>query len=129
MLGSDKYTSDLGEVVFAGPNVPTTRAFGYPLDYGSGWVGTYKINEANGVPERMFNEGWRFTVGYLMIGRFICGIASGLNLSIIAIYISEMAPLEVSGALGSYTQLFISIGILTPSLLGNGLTDIGPGNP
>ena len=70
MLGSDKYTSDLGEVVFAGPNVPTTHAFGYPLDYGSGWVGTYKINEANGVPERMFNEGWRFTVGYLMIAAF-----------------------------------------------------------
>jgi len=77
-LGSDKYTSDLGEVMFAGETVPTTHNFGYPLDYGSGWVPTYKVNEANGVPERMFNEGWRFTVAYMMAFVF-CLIHAGLQ--------------------------------------------------
>jgi len=32
----------------------------------------------------------------LYIGRFICGITTGLNLSIIPIYIKEMSPYAVS---------------------------------
>ena len=78
-LGNDKYTSDLGEVMFAGETIPTIHNFGYPLDYGSGgWEATYKINEVNGVPERMFNEGWRFTVAYCMVAVF-CAIHMGLQ--------------------------------------------------
>ena len=75
MLGKDKYTSDLGEVVFAGETIPTIHNFGYPLpNTTAGAIGgpaaTYKINEVNGLPERMFNEGWRFTVAYSMLAVF-----------------------------------------------------------
>jgi len=81
LLGADKYTSDLGEVLFAGENIATTHNFGYPLpNTTAGAVGgppaTYKINEINGQPERMFNEGWRFTVAYSLLAVFCLGHAA-----------------------------------------------------
>jgi len=81
LLGKDKYTSDLGEVVFAGETIPTIHAFGYPLpNTTAGAIGgpaaTYKINDPNGLPERMFNEGWRFTVAYSMLAVFSLGHAA-----------------------------------------------------
>lgn len=69
-LGKDKFTSDLGEVMFAGETIPTTHNFGFPLSYPDGWTATYKVNEVNGIPERMYNEGWRFTVAYCAVAVF-----------------------------------------------------------
>jgi len=69
-LGADKFTSDLGEVMFAGATTPTIHNFGFPLSYPDGWAATYKVNSVNGIPERMYNEGWRFCVAYVALGVF-----------------------------------------------------------
>ncbi len=63
----------------------------------------------------------------LEIARLVCGICSGLNTTIVPLYIQEISPLSISGATGSYNELFITIGIWVTSLIGLGLGEPNDG--
>lgn len=45
-------------------------------------------------------------------------IFAGLSLSLNALYLAEISPKKIRGAVGTCQQLFITIGILTSNLLG-----------
>ncbi|KAK9683190.1 hypothetical protein RND81_10G122100 [Saponaria officinalis] len=65
------------------------------------------------------------TVQIMMIGRLLCGIGIGISSALVPLYISEISPTEIRGALGSVNQLFICIGILAALVAGLPLA----GNP
>ena len=55
-----------------------------------------------------------------LIGRFFCGIAAGINCSVVPTYISEIAPSKIRGELSSYFGTFSLVGIFMSYLLGCG---------
>ncbi|WOL09457.1 plastidic glucose transporter 4 [Canna indica] len=61
----------------------------------------------------------------MIIGRLLAGIGIGISSAIVPLYISEISPTEIRGALGSANQLFICIGILVALVAGLPLA----GNP
>ncbi|GMI66163.1 GLUCOSE TRANSPORTER 1, plastidic GLC translocator [Hibiscus trionum] len=61
----------------------------------------------------------------MIIGRLLAGIGIGITSAIVPLYISEISPTEIRGALGSVNQLFICIGILAALVAGLPLS----GNP
>ncbi|KMT18568.1 hypothetical protein BVRB_2g027020 [Beta vulgaris subsp. vulgaris] len=65
------------------------------------------------------------SVQIMMIGRLLCGIGIGISSALVPLYISEISPTEIRGALGSVNQLFICIGILAALVAGLPLA----GNP
>lgn len=54
----------------------------------------------------------------LFAGRFIIGVNCGLNTSLVPMYISEIAPLNLRGGLGTVNQLAVTIGLLLSEILG-----------
>ncbi|KAJ8619750.1 hypothetical protein MRB53_028279 [Persea americana] len=66
-----------------------------------------------------------WSVQTMIIGRLLCGIGIGISSAIVPLYISEISPTEIRGALGSVNQLFICIGILAALVAGLPLA----GNP
>ncbi|XP_004288655.1 PREDICTED: plastidic glucose transporter 4 [Fragaria vesca subsp. vesca] len=52
------------------------------------------------------------SVEQMIIGRLLAGIGIGISSAIVPLYISEISPTEIRGALGSVNQLFICLGIL-----------------
>ncbi|KAJ8666950.1 hypothetical protein QAD02_008612, partial [Eretmocerus hayati] len=54
----------------------------------------------------------------LYLGRFVIGINCGLNTSLVPMYISEIAPLNLRGGLGTINQLAVTIGLLVSQVLG-----------
>jgi sugar porter (SP) family MFS transporter len=54
----------------------------------------------------------------LLFGRLVSGLGIGLASSAVPLYISEVAPLQHRGVLGSANQLFICTGILVALLAG-----------
>ncbi|XP_069025314.1 solute carrier family 2, facilitated glucose transporter member 1-like [Embiotoca jacksoni] len=54
----------------------------------------------------------------LIIGRFIVGLYSGLSTGFVPIYIEEISPTSVRGALGTLHQLGVVIGILMAQIFG-----------
>ncbi|KAL1291764.1 hypothetical protein HN51_060285 [Arachis hypogaea] len=65
------------------------------------------------------------SVQTMIIGRLLAGIGIGVTSAIVPLYISEISPTEIRGALGSVNQLFICIGILLALVAGLPLA----GNP
>ncbi|GMH20664.1 hypothetical protein Nepgr_022505 [Nepenthes gracilis] len=65
------------------------------------------------------------SVQTMLIGRLLCGIGIGISSALVPLYISEISPTEIRGALGSVNQLFICIGILAALVAGLPLA----GNP
>ncbi|XP_062150609.1 plastidic glucose transporter 4 [Alnus glutinosa] len=65
------------------------------------------------------------SVQTMIIGRVLAGIGIGVTSAIVPLYISEISPTEIRGALGSVNQLFICIGILAALVAGLPLA----GNP
>ncbi|XP_052308459.1 plastidic glucose transporter 4 isoform X1 [Populus trichocarpa] len=65
------------------------------------------------------------SVQTMIIGRLLAGIGIGISSAIVPLYISEISPTEIRGALGSINQLFICIGILLALVAGLPLA----GNP
>ncbi|KAK8694400.1 hypothetical protein V6N13_071953 [Hibiscus sabdariffa] len=61
----------------------------------------------------------------MIIGRLLAGIGIGITSAVVPLYISEISPTEIRGALGSVNQLFICIGILAALVAGLPLA----GNP
>ncbi|XP_072983960.1 plastidic glucose transporter 4 [Typha latifolia] len=54
----------------------------------------------------------------MIIGRLLAGVGIGISSAIVPLYISEISPTEIRGALGSVNQLFICIGILAALVAG-----------
>lgn len=48
----------------------------------------------------------------MVIGRLLAGVGIGLASALVPLYISEVSPSSIRGALGSVTQLMINVGIL-----------------
>ncbi|XP_057952893.1 plastidic glucose transporter 4 isoform X2 [Malania oleifera] len=65
------------------------------------------------------------SVQTMIVGRILAGIGIGISSAIVPLYISEISPTEIRGALGSVNQLFICIGILAALVAGLPLA----GNP
>ncbi|KAG2157578.1 general substrate transporter [Suillus bovinus] len=61
------------------------------------------------------------SVGPLILGRFLVGLAAGLGICLCPIYLSEIAPVKIKGNLGVLTQLAIVIGIMATQGMGFGL--------
>ncbi|KAB2611879.1 plastidic glucose transporter 4-like [Pyrus ussuriensis x Pyrus communis] len=58
------------------------------------------------------------SVQMMIVGRLLAGIGIGVTSAIVPLYISEISPTEIRGALGSVNQLFICIGILVALVAG-----------
>ncbi|GAB6021944.1 Solute carrier 2, facilitated glucose transporter member 1 [Chamberlinius hualienensis] len=58
------------------------------------------------------------TFELLIIGRFIIGVNCGLYTSLSPMYVSELAPVNLRGGLGTINQLAVTIGLLLSQILG-----------
>lgn len=58
-----------------------------------------------------FGQGWSDSLTMLILSRLLAGIAVGIANTVTPIYISEMAPAKIRGALTASYQLVIVIGI------------------
>lgn len=72
----------------------------------------------------IFTVGWVLiifanNVAMLMAGRFLTGMAGGTFCVAAPLYTSEIAEKDIRGALGSYFQLQITVGILFVYVVGN----------
>ncbi|KAM8852141.1 solute carrier family 2 member 15a isoform 1-T1 [Synchiropus picturatus] len=54
----------------------------------------------------------------VIIGRFITGIHSGISLSVVPMYLGEIAPKNLRGFLGLVPSIFIGTGVFTAQVLG-----------
>jgi SP family sugar:H+ symporter-like MFS transporter len=57
------------------------------------------------------------TVGVLLVARFVLGLAVGCAALVVPLYLSEIAPTEIRGAISSLNQLMIVGGILVAFLV------------
>lgn len=58
------------------------------------------------------------TFELLIIGRFVIGVNCGLYTSLSPMYVSELAPINLRGGLGTVNQLAVTIGLLLSQVLG-----------
>ncbi|KAL6007533.1 hypothetical protein ACLOJK_033031 [Asimina triloba] len=82
-------------------------------------------NDANQPQQILCVHATATSVETMIIGRLLAGIGIGISSAIVPLYISEVSPTEIRGALGSVNQLFICIGILAALVAGLPLA----GNP
>ncbi|KAM6956384.1 solute carrier family 2, facilitated glucose transporter member 5-like [Aplochiton taeniatus] len=54
----------------------------------------------------------------VIIGRFITGIHSGISLSVVPMYLGEIAPKNLRGFLGLMPSIFICVGVFAAQVLG-----------
>ncbi|CAL8113551.1 unnamed protein product [Orchesella dallaii] len=54
----------------------------------------------------------------LIVGRFVIGVHCGLSTILVPMYVSEIAPLNLRGALGTVNQLAVTIGLCVSQILG-----------
>ncbi|XP_061592309.1 solute carrier family 2, facilitated glucose transporter member 5-like isoform X2 [Cololabis saira] len=58
------------------------------------------------------------TYEIIIVARFIVGICAGLSSNVVPMYLGELAPKNLRGAIGIVPQLFITVGILAAQVLG-----------
>ncbi|KAM3824330.1 solute carrier family 2, facilitated glucose transporter member 5-like isoform 3-T4 [Vipera latastei] len=58
------------------------------------------------------------TFEVIIICRIIIGICAGLSSNVVPMYLGEMSPKNLRGAIGVMPQLFITVGILAAQILG-----------
>jgi sugar porter (SP) family MFS transporter len=63
--------------------------------------------------------------GLLIAGRFVLGLAVGSAALVVPLYLSEIAPTEIRGAISSLNQLMIVVGILVAFLVNAALASSG----
>ena len=56
--------------------------------------------------------------GNIILGRLLCGYIAGVNTALVPVYIKSFAPNELSGRLGTMSQLFQKSGLLISYLMG-----------
>jgi SP family sugar:H+ symporter-like MFS transporter len=56
-------------------------------------------------------QSYRIEYWTLYIGRFLLGIYVGISSGIIPVYLISISPPEISGIVGSFNQLLITMGI------------------
>lgn len=61
---------------------------------------------------------------FLLVGRFIYGLSSGIFSVYCPKFISEVAPVEINGPAGGLTQLAITFGLMLAFLVGLGFGNI-----
>nr|XP_056706033.1 solute carrier family 2, facilitated glucose transporter member 9-like [Euleptes europaea] len=54
----------------------------------------------------------------VIIGRFITGVHSGISLSVVPMYLGEIAPKNLRGFLGFVPSIFICLGVFSAQVLG-----------
>ncbi|KAM4615380.1 solute carrier family 2 member 15a [Polymixia lowei] len=54
----------------------------------------------------------------VIVGRFITGIHSGISLSVVPMYLGEIAPKNLRGFLGLMPSIFICVGVFAAQILG-----------
>lgn len=64
-------------------------------------------------------------LGVLIAARFVLGLAVGCSSLAVPMYLSEIAPTEIRGAVSSLNQLMVVVGILTASLVNAALASSG----
>ncbi|XP_059065209.1 hexose carrier protein HEX6-like [Cryptomeria japonica] len=69
-------------------------------------------------------NGGALNVGMLILGRIMLGIGIGFADQAVPLYLSEMAPKQMRGALNSGFQLFVAVGGLSASLTNYGTAKI-----
>ncbi|KAG7224332.1 hypothetical protein INR49_004639 [Caranx melampygus] len=127
MTCSGKVTPQL--LMAVGTAVIGSLQFGY---------NTGVINAPQNIIESFYNETWtsRFSepisqasltalwslsvaiFSMLIIGRFIVGLYSGLSTGFVPMYVEEISPTSLRGALGTLHQLGVVIGILMAQIFG-----------
>lgn len=60
--------------------------------------------------------------------RFIIGIFVGISGTLVPMYLMSIAPIKISGKIGSFNQIFITIGIATAYGMGLVIDDSDLGN-
>ncbi|XP_067685397.1 proton myo-inositol cotransporter-like [Haliotis asinina] len=61
----------------------------------------------------------------VLVGRFLAGVGGGAVSLVVPMYISECAPVDIRGSLGSLTQCLISVGIFVSSIVAGALSGMG----
>ncbi len=64
-------------------------------------------------------------VAVLVLFRIVLGLAVGAAALIVPLYLSEIAPTEIRGAISSLNQLMITVGILTAFIVNSALASLG----
>lgn len=65
---------------------------------------------------------WASSVTMLYVGRFITGMVGGAYCAAVPLYTNEIAQKDIRGALGCFTQLMISMGIMFTTIISKYLT-------
>lgn len=60
----------------------------------------------------------------LGLGRFLCGISSGVSMVSVPIYLNEISPIAIRGTVGVMTQLSCVVGILLAQIAGVYLSSV-----
>lgn len=61
---------------------------------------------------------WTESIECLIIGRFFIGLNCGLNTALVPMYLTEIATVNLRGALGTVSQLGVTVGLLFSQILG-----------
>uniref|UniRef100_A0A146LZR5 Solute carrier family 2, facilitated glucose transporter member 1 n=1 Tax=Lygus hesperus TaxID=30085 RepID=A0A146LZR5_LYGHE len=61
---------------------------------------------------------WLQSYQLIIIGRFFIGLNSGLNAGLVPVYLNEVSPANLKGAVGTVYQFVITISIMISQLLG-----------
>lgn len=58
------------------------------------------------------------SVGFLFVGRFVVGLSSGLTTGIVPMYLLELAPASLKGAMGVLCPVGLTLGVLLGQFMG-----------